>query len=801
MRLKRGELIHVVGHTGGVVEYAEPSAVDPRRTGGVGTLFSAFQLVSLAGGRLAVRGGSRVVTTFADVAGNAISDVLGGFAFSPIGVIVVAHSAAADKHYAYALRATDMQFALPVGTETEAGSRAELGWATATIGRPVAVEYFEKLYVVDASRTSRRDLAVVNLNAGALQVTNPSHNIDTPGVGVGPIQAYTIAAYNGVLFIAGYDSESGGQEPAILRHSFLGRDPSDPAGFDRDAYALIGAKGVYITAMVPGNSILLVAKESELYRITGTPKAFEGWHFGISPLDNTLGLGCTNPHALAHAAGWFYGVGSAGPWRSDGYRVELLKRGRDAAWGQVQNSLELATVTWHPERRRVLFGFCAVPDEAPEIFWKWDVDREQWDATDAFLSQIHQTRAIESNVAADTQAPAGLAQSFSFADHRATALTGTFTPGSTLAKTEVWLRHASLGSVQVATLDEGLARFTIDAVALGLDLKFEACFVKLRHITGGVWSEFTGEVEFYPRLRPPVFKISHISGTPNIRRIAVTNYANNSLVQNLYGDEAAHASWLEDWLDAPAGDSTSDADPDTPVSGQTRRYELTIEQPAFVGHEESGLATLSTFFIPNSTLPNAPWQDMAQDLALDRIHLQFMPAGFSPASYEVQYRVTGSGGGYTTATTYAPPASPATLESQRITITGLAASQKYDVRIVQTNGGTFASADVVMFTKLEAPTVAVAQGGLSSPDVDITVTVPASGDGKDVRVYSASNVAGTPGYNQLFVAQTAGAHVYNSTAGTCDVRDQYFACMVDSTWPAEWTHSDVASDEIEDPCL
>src|SRR5690348_7649233 len=102
MRFRGAERIHIAGHTGGVRELATPDLADPRRNG-VGRLQSARNFVTGQDGWLHVRGGSRVVQTLADVSGNAISDVLGGFAFSPIGCIVVAHSAAADKHYLYAL--------------------------------------------------------------------------------------------------------------------------------------------------------------------------------------------------------------------------------------------------------------------------------------------------------------------------------------------------------------------------------------------------------------------------------------------------------------------------------------------------------------------------------------------------------------------------------------------------------------------------------------------------------------------------------------------------------------------------
>lgn len=784
MRLRGADLVHIVGHTGGLRERAEPDAVDPRRKG-LGALDDGLNMVALPGARLGVRGGSRVVQVFADVGGDAIDNVLGGWPWSQTGTLVIAHSSAGPAHYCYALT-DEMAFALPVGSESESGSRATIGWATATPGRPQAVELFEKLYVVDASLTNRRDMAAIALSGGSLSVTNPAYDLDGSGSGTDEIRAYCIAAYNGVLFVAGYDSESGGLEPAMVRHSLLGTDPSSAGGFDPDAYALIGAKGEAVTAMAPGGSILLLAKETELYRITGTGKAVAGWQYGISPLDNTIGLGCTNPLALCHAAGQWYGLGQAGPWRSDGQSVELLLPGRERSWARV-DSLELATVSYHPDRRRVLFGLCEVGDDAPRKFWKWDLDREQWDVSDRYASEFHALGAIPFSASqAAAGPPEDLAQSFAFGhgDWGPGAISGTFTIGDAGAETEVWLRHASQSLVQALTLDPGIARFTIDSIVLN----WEVCYVKLRHKKSGVWSDWTGEVEFYPRLRPPQPTVAY--SYPSTRTLTVGNYASNSLVQNLYADMGAYS---KDWLDAADGSNTDS------LGTSTGTLTASIEEPALTGVESSEDNTL---LVPGPVLgttnPTAAQQDWSIDLSETAVRLLWAPNLWSH-TIDFEYRVTGSGSGWTVGATVVLPAYPATLNTQLITLSGLAASTQYDVR-VRISGSAYVSSTTVMYTKLEAPTIAVAQGGGGTPDVDITVTVPASGDGMDVRVFSASNSSGTPSYNQLHAAQSAGANVYNSTAGTCGVKDRYFAAMYNSGWPTGWQYSDLVSDDIDDPC-
>lgn len=786
MRIPGASVVHVAGWGGGLFEDAEPDLVDPRGRV-VGTLDDGLNLVTLPGGRLKVRGGSEVVQTFAAVGGQAISDVLNLFRFTPTGALAVAHTSGGSKHYAYALADT-MAFALPVGAATEAGSRVDLTWNTATAGRPVAAELFERLYLVDGSLTNRRELLEVKVSGGALVTTKPTYDLDGSGGAPGAVKGYTIAAFNGVLFVAGWQDEVSTFEPAVLRHSFLGVDPVSASGFDPDAFLLVGAKGQAITALSPGNNILLVAKEHELYRITGAGRAVAGWQYPIAPLDNTLGLGCTNPYAVAHAAGFWYGIGRSGPWRSDGASVELLRRGRDRSWGRV-DSLGLATVVHDPERHRVLFGFYETGqpsyDEAPFSWWKWDVLNERWDVSDRFGRSFHNACAVPFGASqAAAGPPTALAQSFAFGhgDFGATVLSGSFTIGDAGAETEIWLRHASQSDVLTQTLPAGVARFTIDGVVLN----WEVCYVKARHKKAGVYSDFTGEIAFYPRLRPPSLSLAR---TATSNTVSVTNYADNSLAQNLYADGGAYS---KTWLDAPPGAST-----DTPAS-LSSPLTATIEEPDLVGHAESAVSSItlqSLVTAPAGSTPSPPSQSMASDLLATAINVLWQPHNTVGGAHELQYRVTGSGSGWTTAQAFTQSG----LGTHTFQITGLTASTKYDVRVTLASG-TSPSAATVMYTKIAAPTIAVAQGGAATPDVDITVTVPTSAGGYDVRVYSASNAGGTPNYNQLHAAQSAGAHVYNSTAGTCGVRDKYYAAMYNSTWPADWRYSDLVSAEIANPC-
>lgn len=350
MRLKGVSRINIPGWAG-VLEDLDPSGWSPKK-GGV--LDQAFNLVPVSGNKLAVRGGSGVKRTFTQ---GAISQVLGIYPFSPTGAICFAYSASGQRHYAYAL--TDRgEWALPTSGPTELGSRVSMGtlWDTATVGNPQGEELFETFYVSDASDLTRRPLVTLKVTGGALVAATPDYDLDGTGGNDAPMEPYCCASFASHLFVAGYDSEAADPAPHMVRHSFLGVDPGTLAGFDADAYAIFGAQGQPVRAMTPGNTILMAAKENELYRITGAGRALPGWQFAYQQLDNTLGLGVANAHALCHVLGRWYGSGRGGPFITDGASVGSLSMTRKRSWASV-DQLSVAFVKPHPDRHLVLFGF------------------------------------------------------------------------------------------------------------------------------------------------------------------------------------------------------------------------------------------------------------------------------------------------------------------------------------------------------------------------------------------------------------------------------------------------------------
>jgi hypothetical protein len=452
MRL-RGRTLHVAGWTGPLVEDAEPDLVD-----GLGAVDDGLNWMARDGAKRIIRGGSASVLSLAAVSGQNISDVLGLWPWTPTGAFALAHAVTGSKHYGYALTDTPA-FALPVGAATEADSRLDLGWNSATPARPHAVELFEKLYIVDATEaTTRQGMLSVSLSGGVLAVSTPTYDLDNSGGSPGALKGFAAEVYNGVLFVSGYDNETAansGTAPHLLRHSLLGTDPASASGFHPDAYAIIGAKGQWIRALRAGRTSLLVAKEHELYKVYGQGRALGGWQYQIQQVNQTLGVGCTNPYALDHAFGMWYGIGRSGPWRSDGETVELLRAGRDRSWSKV-DKLHLAQVRFYPERRQMVFAVYITGQPtyavAPFEYWTWDMARDQWDVNQRYKRSFHMVNPV---VQGATSAPSGIpgvpVQDFTYSAnvmglHNLTTIVWgefSFNAADLTAETEVWTCTAS----------------------------------------------------------------------------------------------------------------------------------------------------------------------------------------------------------------------------------------------------------------------------------------------------------------------------------------------------------------------
>lgn len=787
MRIKNVRSITLPGFAG-VREDLDPSGWDPRK-GGV--LDTAFNLVPVNGNKLAVRGGSAVKRTLTQ---GAISQVLGIFPFSPTGALMFAYSASGQKHYAYAL--TDRgEWALPTSSPTELGSRVSLGtdWATATVGNPQGEELFETFYVDDASDLNRRPLVTLKVTGGALVAATPIYDLDGTGGNDAPMKPYCLASFASHVFVAGYDSEAADPAPHLVRHSFLGVDPGTLPGFDPDAYALFGAQGQPVRAMAPGNTLLMAAKENELYRITGSGRALPGWQFAYQQLDNTLGLGVAHAHALCHVLGKWYGSGRGGPFISDGTIVESIVPTRRRSWASV-DQLSVAFVKPHPDRNLILFGFHVAGSPSrpnfPFELWAWDLVGGRWAPTQRYPQTFHFVGAIAADVSSGpTTLPSALAQMFDYGEFEFSAITGRFSSGDLTASTEVWTREADGASTLATTLPPGIQRFRVTAATSRLT------FVKLRHTKGIAVSEFSGETPMWSRLVAPEVKVGTPVNDGLVRSDFQTFVPNTDLLTfDTYRNEV-------DYLNRPAGFTTEfDLDntacytfiaPDLGALYSAKSRDLTWP----VGHTESAEVECHTYAHKCtgdiSTYAPEPRQRLERGgMALTSIAVVFFPARNSQ-QLRVDYRESG-----TVVWTAGPTvtSSATALDLMEVSLTGLNHSLQYDVAIVNVASGARSSV-VVMYTKLAPVTALVAHtaGSPGSPVTDLTVTPAISGH--SLLLYNALET-----YVALY-ANVLGVATYQSLAGVCGAADRYFARTANAAWPDGFDFSEAVTVDIDDPCL
>lgn len=787
MRLTGAKRQHVAGWTGPLLEDAEPDTVE-----GSGALDEGLNMMALAGRRRIVRGGSQVVTTFSDITSNPVTNCWGPFRYSVSGCVAVSHVPANTKHYAYALTDTGGWV-----TGTESSSRGDLSWNSATAARPLAVELFEKVYFVDATESSaRQGLSVGTYAAGSWTVTQPTYDLDGSGGSPGVLRGYCAEVFNGVLFVSGYDSEtaaSSGNAPHLLRHSLLGTDPSASGGFDPNGYAIIGAKGQYIRAMKSGRTMMLTAKDSELYAISGTGRALPGWHYQIQPISNSLGAGCTNPYALDTAYGMWYGIGRVGPWSSDGASVRLLRAGRDRSWSRVQN-LQLATVTAHPDRRQVWFGFHETSrsgyETAPCTFWVWDIEREQWDLSQrtnrsyTFLGTVLQGATV-----APSSSPGAPSQDFTADAFEETAIEVTFVAGDVTANTEVWYRAAASGGYAFGGLKaQGINRVRITGLSPGARY-----YVRCRHNNGGAVSEWSGETECFTRV--PVGQLlvyitqTTDSDTHPRRVLGLLDAVDGSTTT--VTDSGASPAYSKAVTTA-SGTNQNDGTDTSPFAVE---YTMAATMPTWPIGYRDGLSVTYEQVLPSSAYPPEPTQSLQAGgaFAETSVTFNYMPHKHgctyefyaAPSSSPFSFSLVGGG--------ISSPLGSA-LISFVITATGLTAGEYYFVKARDTATGNESSV-ATMYTKLPAPSAVVATStGAGTPVVNIAVTVVRAGH--KLHIYNADK-----SYDNLTAGTyTVATHNFSSTGGQCNQIDEYTVRTYNSTWPAGLQYSDPVTDQVTNPC-
>ena len=493
------------GWVGGLVQDAEPNVLP------IGSIEAGENLVALPAGHQETRGGSRILLTLHDDNGTPaeLTHVCLVYPFTPVGCVAVGWSDGQNKHYAYRIT-SDGAFS----TGTEATSRTSLTAAPSTTwnngslpARPVAAELFEKLFLADATlvQASRNEFLSFDSTGTVLR---PQFAF-AGGAAASPL-FYCLEEYNGVLFGAGYGDEGGKDRPEIVRHSFLARSPDDVTasaeGFDPDAYNLLGAKGQRVTALRKGKGLLLAAKDNEFYRISGFGRAYPGWQYQVDTVDNTAGLGVANPHALAYAEGFWYGIGTRGPLRTDGFTVESLAGPRQRGWRGIDN-VASAFVSFHPERRVVLFG--VHPTEAstgrsatyPWVKWVWDLERSVWQTDWKFGVDFFMVHAVPTSTSVGPTAPP-LTPVTSLPTE--SGYTASWTNGDATAPTEIWEKEGSSGTwALVASIAAGTATYARTGRT-----HHTQYYWKVRHNKSGVTTGYSAEASAQTSIRAVILTIN-----------------------------------------------------------------------------------------------------------------------------------------------------------------------------------------------------------------------------------------------------------------------------------------------------
>jgi hypothetical protein len=439
----------------------------------------------------------------------------------------------------------------------------------------MAVELWEKIYLVDATtdETARNTLVSVSV-AGAL--TEPTFAF---GAGAAQeINPYCAEVYNNVLFIAGYGSEDASDDdrPEMIRHSYLGRSPDAANGFDKDAWNMIGAAGQRVTAMCTGRTIMLVAKANELYRVSGSGRAYPGWQYAVEQVENTRGLGVSNPLALAYAKGYWYGIGAGGPFRTDGFATDPLEGPRQRDWKGI-NLIANSWVRYNPERGLMLFGLHPSTSRTsrsatyPWIIWTWDIDRNVWQPNWDPDTDFFYGTSITTTTA---QGPSAPPSSPNTTNLTVSTFTANWTNGDATAPTEYWEKKGASGTWLL-----------IDTVAAGVATKartgktnYTLYYWKVRHNKNGVSSAFTADTEVKTPMDTP--GISATGSGPVT--VTMTQKANGSTLR-LERETYLVGDWALVWTQGPvpAGDMVQY---DSPDAG-TYRYRVRSEDSGWTPTE------------------------------------------------------------------------------------------------------------------------------------------------------------------------------------------------------------------------
>lgn len=154
----------------------------------LGSLASGLNFFATPADRLAVRGGSAVVNTLHDADDTELADTLRIEPFTPVAAVVVGWSSDLSTHYAYRMTA-----AMAFYTGTESTSRTDLSASPSTgwnVGpaRPLGVELYNHLFLVDCDATFATRQPLLAFNADGT-FTMPAYTLSDAVMATGTLTA------------------------------------------------------------------------------------------------------------------------------------------------------------------------------------------------------------------------------------------------------------------------------------------------------------------------------------------------------------------------------------------------------------------------------------------------------------------------------------------------------------------------------------------------------------------------------------------------------------------------------------
>ena len=783
----RGRVQHITGWTGGLLEEAEPDLAAGAQ---LGRLRSGENFAHGETARLVVRGGARVALTLAE---QSISDLVAIAPWSRTGAILIAHSATEEEHYAYALSERGA-LALPVGTPTEIGSRVSIDWDVALPVAAQAVELFETLFVADTSFSGRQALVALELSSGSLVATTVEADLDEDAT-AGAMRPGGLAVFQSVLFAWGWEDETFGEAPHVLRHSLLGQNPKAAAGWGADGAAIIGAIGEPIRAAVPGDASLLVAKPQSLFRIYGEPDAAPEWQFGIQQLDATIGFGCVNAQSLKFGANRWWGIGADGPWSSAGDTPQRLVSSRRKSMAQV-GDLSASFVAHHPRRNAMVFGFeeptALVSGSRASRLWLYDLARDQWAPDYRFPARFWLAASVQQQGVVLSDSPTAVTW-VTGAAVETHAITLSWTIADPEAQTEVWLQPVDGVETQVATTVPGATGIRIAGLTSGT-----AYAARVRHRVGATLAEFTEPVTCATQLFAPRFKQTSLAlPSGGAARLDV------GVVMPCIGQTVV--------LAPIAGGTTPGADAqvfenlpraETTLAWQTPNYANVGSWSWVMASEQPSLPADARVSPPMlwaagraSGAPSGAQYSLVQRLdetAWAETSISLVVESFQSGAYTVQLRPQVVGAAWFTVGALNPALNGSVVE---LTVPNLEHSRRYEARVTYAINSVPLQAVVIpACTKLRAPTGSVAVTG--SPAVTLSIAPPEGRTGMDIEVQNS-----TGAFDALYGSVSGVSTDYESTVGICGRPDVYYARLRNTAWPEGLQYSDPLILPVANPCV